>query len=110
MSQLLLNLDAEPATEAPRRLTIQERFEAYNEAHPEVFTLFKRFAQEAKDAGRERFGGKAIWERIRWYCDVEKGGDSPRLNNIYVSRYVRKLCQECPDLTPLFETRELKAK
>jgi len=108
---MLLDFDAATTVATTSEpLTIGERFRAYDARFPVVFTLFKRFAYEAKAAGRTRFGGKAIWERIRWYCDVEKGGDAPRLNNTYVSRYVRKLCEECPDLADLFETRELKSE
>lgn len=102
MRQTVMKFDA--------RRTIDDDFHAYDSAHPQVFEMFKRFAYEARAAGMERFGGKAIWERLRWFCAIEKGGETPRLNNNYVSRYVRKLCEECPDLASLFETRELKAK
>lgn len=122
LEQLTLDFDSVTTAHGPSRddvenlatehgpRTIQERFEVYHRQNPQVFDLFKRFAYEAKAAGRERFGGKAIWERLRWHCSIEKGGDDPRLNNVYVSRYVRLLCEECPDLADLFEQRVLKSR
>ena len=106
MSQAVLDFDAGPA--APRPLTIQERFAAFDRANPHVYRLLVRFAFEAK-ARRTRYSLKALFERIRWHVQIETGGEEFKLNNLYTSRYARKLIAEYPEFEGFFETRELKA-
>jgi hypothetical protein len=92
--------------------TIQERFEAFIAEHPDVPALFERFAREAREAGRKRFGAKAIAERIRWYFATSTTGDVPKLNNDFTSRLARRLAEQEPETfgNGFFEFRELRAE
>lgn len=92
----------------PRPRTIQEQFEAFHRAHPDVYELFKRFAQELRAAGRPHYGAKAILERVRWhYATSSASAEEFKINNNYTSRYARLLIAECPEFADFFETRRL---
>jgi hypothetical protein len=91
--------------------TIQARFEEFDRMHPEVWEMFLRFARDAHQRGRKRFGAKMIMERIRWYFTIESHPDSKepfKLNNNYTARYVRKLHAMHPELGHLFATRRIQ--
>lgn len=87
-----------PAQEAPGRLTIQERFELYDQAHPEVWELFCEFAEMARRRGRSRYSARAILQRIRWEREIEQEADEPfKISNLWSSRYARKLLESDPE-------------
>lgn len=84
---------------------IVEKFIAFDKANPRVYELFKRFAWELKSAGRNRFGAKAIVERIRWHYAVETIADDFTINNNFTSCYARLLILDEPAFRDFFETR-----
>jgi hypothetical protein len=90
--------------------TIQERFEAFDREHPEIFESLVTMAFDLRKRGFHRYGLKSLFERLRWHFQVERGDEDWKLNNIYTSRYVRKMIQEYPELDGFFETRRLKAE
>lgn len=85
------------------------KFAAYNRENPQVYAALRKFALEAKRAGRERMGMKALFERVRWFTQVEAQGDSFSLNNNYTAFYARMLMDLEPELAGFFETRKAKA-
>jgi hypothetical protein len=90
--------------------TIQERFEEFHAAHPEVYTYLLALAREVRHKGYKRYGIGALWERLRWHFQIEEAlGEDFKLNNDFRSRYARKLMQEQPELDGFFEIRELQA-
>lgn len=89
--------------------TIDERFERFHSANPAVFTLFLRFAREARAKGR-KIGAKAIIERLRWEVMIETDEDY-RLNDHYTSRYARLAMELFPEeFRDFFETRTLRTE
>jgi len=90
-----------------RRLTIQERFEAYHKEHPEVYELVKVYAAKARAAGFTRFSINMIVERIRWYHHIEQGDHEFKIDNYFRSRYARKLMEDDPTFVGFFELRVL---
>jgi len=97
--------------EKARRLSIQESFEAFHRANPDVYRLLCKFARDAKARGVRRWGIKAIFEVIRWHIKVDlQRTDEFKLNNIYTSRYARLIEEHEPDLKGFFETRKLKSE
>lgn len=96
-------------TKTEERPSIQERFEAWVAANPELYRLIRQYAYRALEAGRSRFGIAAIVERVRWDIEIESEGDDFKINNDFRSRLVRKLIDEEPRFEDLFETRALKA-
>ncbi len=87
---------------------INSAWELFHQQNPQVWELFKRFANEARAANLVRYSAKAIYERIRWHLNVELkvAGDAPaKLNNNFHSRYARLYNAEMRLRPPLFEER-----
>ncbi len=89
--------------------SIQARFEAFHRAHPEVYDLFCRFANEMLIAGHGRYSARAIVHQIRWHHDVNPERHSGfKINDHFSSRYARLLVDSNPRFDGFFELRELK--
>ena len=99
---------------------IDAAFFEFHAHNPQVYTLLVKFARQAKAAGRKKFGMKMLFERVRWYQEIETNDPTGlKLNNNYTSRYARLIqqqercspeCDGCGDpvcLAGLFEMREL---
>jgi len=92
-----------------KKKTIQEQFEDFDKARPEVYDALLEFTLEAYWAGATILGIGELYERVRWHFRCEKKmGEAFKLNNNYRSRYARKLMDNYPDLVGMFELRTLK--
>lgn len=91
------------------RLPIAQRFERFHAANPAVYTALRILARQWKNAGRQRLGIAALFERLRWEIGIRTEGDPWKCNNDYRSFYARKLMAENADLDGLFETRRSAA-
>ncbi len=94
-------------------MSISDRFEKWINANPDVYRLFKLFANEARNAGRRHYSADAICHRIRWHVNIEMratDGAEFKINDHYSSRLARKLIAEHPEFTSFFELRELKSE
>lgn len=80
----------------------------FHALNPQVYDLFRRFAVDAlRMERRQRFGARMIWERLRWYTQVETNGCDFKLNNIFTPYYARLLMLERPDdFGGFFELRD----
>ena len=85
--------------------SIAGQFRAFHEATPHVWEHIERFALEAARAG-EKFGAKAVWERMRWHIRIETT-ESHKLNKNYTSRYARLSEERYPQDAHSVETRKL---
>jgi hypothetical protein len=106
-----LELTGPPATPAEREASIQARFEAFHDAHPEVYDELVALARDAVRAGRSRIGVGMLWEVLRWNRTL-RGVEDPsgfKLNDHYRSRYARLIMEREHDLAGIFEVRELRA-
>lgn len=82
-------------------------FIAFNEARPEVWQLFVKFAFEVMAAGHARYSSDAICHRIRWHTDIEKvDGEKFKLNDHYTRYYAEKWRAEYPEHASLFAMRQ----
>jgi len=68
-----------------------ETFEAFHEAHPEIFQHFRMLAEDVLESGFTRYSADAICQRIRWHYQVERGDLDFDLNDHFTSRYARLL-------------------
>lgn len=90
--------------------TIQERFEAYHAAHPEVYAHLLHLAVNLRRRGWKHYGIRTLWETMRHNFDVQRDeGEAYKLNDQYTSRYARLLMESTPELEGFFEVRELRA-
>ena len=93
--------------------SVQERFDAFHRAHPEVLAKLVELARAVKRTGLKRCGISLLWERARWYWTFERTADEGeyKLDNYLRSRYVRLMIETYPDeFDGFFELRQLKAK
>lgn len=97
-----------PLYSVAKPVTIQERFEAFHAANPEVYVAMVSLSRRAKAHGR-RPGVKAVWEMLRASLAVEHRDKDYQLNNNFTSRYARLVMEREPDLAGFFEVRELKS-
>jgi len=86
----------------------KKRFETFHAENPHIYELFKRFTFEAIMAGREHFSVISIFERIRWYTDVETKGDPFKINQNFAAYYGRMFMKDFPVYDGFFRTRKLR--
>ena len=89
--------------------SIQSRFEKFDRENPQVYEKFKQYAGQLLCTGRKRIGAKLIFERIRWDYAIDTNARDFKINNIYPSRYVRKLIAEKPEFRGIFELRSIRS-
>jgi hypothetical protein len=90
-----------------KRKTAHERFQRFHADNPQVYTLFKRFAREARDKVK-RYSADAILHRIRWHVSVETRGDEFKVNNDWAAYYARLLIAEDASYVAFFELRKIR--
>ncbi len=87
--------------------TLAERFEAFHTKNPHVLEQLEAMCVQVMARGRTRFSLKTAVEVLRW--DYWLTTDDPtshyKLNNSYVSFYVRLIVQRHPEWDGLFEMR-----
>lgn len=93
----------------PADPTIDERFAEFDREHPEVYRLFRTFAEQLLASGKTRGSARDIWGAIRWRYAVGSRTDAYRLNNNYTALYARKLATEDERFADFFEFRERKS-
>lgn len=92
-------------------MSIQERFELFNQRNPFIYEAAVRLAKDLRNRGHKRIGIKMILEVVRW--EHARSTQDPtcswKINNSYSSRYARMIAENVPELADAFETRELRA-
>jgi len=87
---------------------LEKKFEEYHAENPQIYELFKKFSDDVCVSGLTKYSANAIFERIRWYVDIETNGDKFKINNNYRPYYARKLMKDDNKFKGFFEVRELK--
>lgn len=90
------------------KMSLRERMQEFHEANPEVYELFKRFTFQVIRSGRKNFGVSAVWERMRWYTNIETVNDEYKLNNNHRAYYSRMFMEDYPQYAGFFRTRIVK--
>lgn len=103
-------LQATVQPDVVREATIQERFEAFHSANPQVYFALRSLALRLVRNGVRKYGVKGLFERLRWEYAMQTQGESYKLCNDYSSRYARLLMEREPELAGFFEMRELRAE
>lgn len=96
-----------PMVTVPSYATLQQRFEAFHAANPQVYDALRGMALAMKHRGMARYSVKALWEVLRFQA-IATHGDAYKLNNSYASAYARLLMEREPELAGFFETRQSK--
>ncbi|MFI6088473.1 hypothetical protein [Streptomyces sp. NPDC051218] len=88
-------------------LTIQERFEAFNELNPWILRHLENLTADCMERGLTRIGIGMLFEVLRWQYGIATRGEPWKLNNDFRSRYARCLIAMHPEWSNLFETRKI---
>lgn len=80
------------------------RTEKWIEQNPEVYAIFRRFAEQML-MRRRRFGIGQLAERVRWELITMREGRDFKINNNYRAYIARRLVKDDPRLEPLIEMR-----
>jgi hypothetical protein len=88
-----------------RRSYLNE-FCTFHSTNPHVYERLVEYARQVQRAGYTSYGIGALWERLRWYFDIETADPNSafKLNNNYRAYYARLLMLE-PGLSGLFHLR-----
>lgn len=92
--------------------TIQERFEAFHAANPQVYEELVRLATRVRRRGHSKYSIDPLLAVIRFQRDTAVNGDAGKpfkLNDHFTSRYARLLMEREPELAGMFETRRLRS-
>jgi hypothetical protein len=90
--------------------TIEARFAAFHEAHPEVYAELAAACRNVMAAGRTHWSIDGAFEVVRYFRYIRPDeAEAFRLNNSFRARYARLLMEREPDLAGLFEMRELRS-
>jgi len=84
---------------------LETAFNKFHEENPMVYTLYIRFAREAKSKGYKHFGIASITERVRWEVAINTVGDKFKINNNHRAFYAR-LLNATSEFKDFFRTRE----
>lgn len=89
---------------------IQRRFEQYHEKNPQVLVALTEIAMRMKEEGRQRLSISELFEILRYHKRMQVDStDQFKFSNDYRSRYVRLMVKIFPELSGLFELRELRS-
>lgn len=86
-------------------MSIEQQFQEYHAANPQIFEQYEHFAQQAFHF-QGRIGAKALSERIRWETAV-KGTGVYKIQNSFVSLYARLLMWKHPRYRQMFSLRHI---
>lgn len=99
--------------------TIQEAFELFHAANPDVYAIIQKEALKAIKAGKTKFSVKAIINWMRWEVrkntieitlfNSKEGPRKFKINDAYSSRYGRLLVKDFPELEKYLEFRDLRS-
>lgn len=85
-----------------------KEFKAYDEANPQIWMFFKRYALKAIERGHKHLSAEYIFSICRWETSVGAGDDEFKLNNNAKAGYARKFMREFPQYNEFFRTRKSK--
>lgn len=84
----------------PAKLTLE--FLAFHRDNPQIYKLFVKYASMVART-RNRFGSRAILERIRWETAVESSHETLKIPNAYSAYYSRLFEIDHPRFDGMFQ-------
>ncbi len=84
----------------PSKLTLA--FLAFHRDNPQIYELFVKFARTVA-RNHNRFGSRAILERIRWETNVESSHQTLKIPNAYSAYYSRLFEIDHPRFDGMFQ-------
>lgn len=104
--QLELSLAPTKVPAYEPHMEIEERFELFHAANPDVAADLEIMAASWFGAGNQKIGVKALYERLRWEAGIRTVGDAYKLNNDFTRSYADLLIERHPDWADRIDRRE----
>lgn len=80
---------------------------AYPEGVPvDICDLFERLALQVHARGFDRYSARALFHRLRWEEQIEKGNREFKIDNNHSAALARWFVARHPDMAGFFELRE----
>lgn len=89
-------------------MTVDE-FKIYHKENPHVYEAFKKFTFQVIGSGRKYFSARAIYERIRWYTQVEDNQITFKMSDHPMPFYARLFEFENPVYKGFFRKNKCEA-
>lgn len=91
-------------------MTTTEKFNEFHMQNPHVYkTLVAKCRQLRQHNPRAKVGIGMLWENMRWDYMFSTEYEDFKLNNNYKPHYARLIMTVNPELSDIFETREMRA-
>lgn len=88
-------------------MTLEEKFNKFDNENPKVYEMFVHFACELISAGYKKLSASLITERIRWEVKLATVSDDQfKINNNHRAFYARKFMLDFPEYNEYFRIRE----
>lgn len=90
-----------------RRDQMEQKAREFHQKHPEVWTLFCRFAFEMIRTGRKHYSADAVMHRVRWETDQGRDFENEggfKISNNHVAFYSRWFMACYPQHDGFFRT------
>ena len=85
-------------------------FKEWHSANPQVYQKFRHSAFRIKATKREHYSAYPIFYHMRFEFDLQTTGDVFKINNNYLSMFIRLLIYNYPEFDGFFELREIRMK
>lgn len=86
-----------------------EKFNEFNELHPEVYAYFEQFTMEKIRQGFKHYSAQSILERVRWEteagADLFTEGERFKINNNFTAEFSRLFTKNNPRFAGFFRQR-----
>lgn len=80
----------------------RNRFDKWIARNPNIYKLFRRFAEQYRDAGFDKCSAALIGNRIRWEVAIKTVGNDLKLSNDFLPMLARKLACDDPTFISFF--------
>ena len=89
----------------------QEKFNQYDQNHPEVYQYLLKLCRNAQATGIKKYAISPLVEITRWHLNINRGlQEEFKIRNDFKPWYARKIAAENPEFEGFFEFRPMRAK
>ena len=89
----------------------EKKWQEYHKENPHVYKLIEKFAFQVMDAGYQKYGMKALLERVRWHTMIDALDDAGfKISNNHAPYYARLFHKLNPDFDGFFRTKRVKGE
>lgn len=85
----------------------KQKWQAWHDQNPHIWSYFAMFTAEAVTAGRSKVSHWLIVNRIRWETSVVTKGNDFKISNDFIAFYARLWNEKYPQYDYIFTTKKM---